>query len=227
MINNIEKILYFGASLNIQIVKDFPNVKDFVLIDNQPRSKSDRYYFSDRDYNDKFIDNLMSVTKDNGFDLVEIFILDESYHTKILNIKKMIYYSFFTLPPNLDPELYMFYNKDTDQIIKYYISTNIDYNMNPILFNDIKSCNTLIINEYFPSIKLFEYFDKMEILIGYIKTFFSSNDDYINKISSKFNKYYLFNDDNNLFIECKNFMDIILNKIRMLNEEDDSDLIIY
>ena len=89
------------------------------------------------------------------------------------------------------------------------------------LFNDIKSCNTLIINQYFPSIKLFEYFDKMEILVGYIKTLFSSNDDYINKVSSKFNKYYLFNNENNLAIECKNFMDIILNKIKLLNEEED------
>ena len=219
--NNIEKILYFGASLNIQIVKDFPNVKEFVLVDNQPRSKSDRYYFSDRDYNDKFIDNLIIITKDYGFELSKIFILDESYHTKILNIKKMIYYSFFTLPPNIDPELYIFNNKETYQIIKYYISTNIDYNMNMTLFNDIKSCNTLIINQYFPSIKLFEYFDKMEILVGYIKTLFSSNDDYINKVSSKFNKYYLFNNENNLAIECKNFMDIILNKIKLLNEEED------
>jgi hypothetical protein len=53
---DIKKILYIGAELNIQVVRDFPNAKEYILTDTQPRSRSDRYYYSDRDYNSKFLD---------------------------------------------------------------------------------------------------------------------------------------------------------------------------
>jgi len=221
MFENINKILYFGASLNIQTVRDFPNVKKFIFIDNQPRSKSDRYYFSDRDYNNKFIDQLMIVTNDYGFYLSNIFILDETYHKKILNIKKMVYYSFFQLPSNINPELYVFINDETKQEIKYYISTNVEYNMNYSLLCDIRDSDALILNEYIPNIKLFDYIDKMKILIGYFNTYFSSDNNYIDILSNKFIKYYLINNynDYNEIIECNDFMDIILQKIKILNKD--------
>lgn len=217
----IEKILYIGSSLNIDIIEDFSYVKEFVFVDNQPRSKSDRYYYSDRDNNKDFINDLISITKRYEFNLDKIFILDETYYKKVLNIKKKIYYSFFEIPVNLNPELYIFKNKETNQIIKYYISTNILYNMNSTLLQDIKDCDALIINEYIPHIKLFDYFDiKMKILIGYVNTMFSSNDDYIKKILFKFTKYYLFNNNDNKMIECNDFMDIILNKIKIMNNDN-------
>lgn len=218
MLDTIQKILYLGASLNIQIVKDFSNVKKFVFVDNQPRSKSDRYYYSDRDYNDKFIEQLINITKDYGFELSKIFILDEEYYKKILNVKKTFWYTFFTLPLNINPELYIFENKETNQIIKYYISTNIEHNMNYSLLCDIKKSDTLILNEYIPSIQLFDYFNKMRILIGYIKTNFSLFDEYIKDKSFIFNKYYLLdNNYNNKFIECDDYMDIIIKKIKIFN----------
>ena len=221
MLETIEKILYIGTSLNIDIIEDFSYIKEFVFVDNQPRSKNDRYYYSDRDNNKDFINDLISITKKYGFNLDKIFILDESYYKKILNIKKKIYYSFFEIPVNLNPELYIFENKEKNQIIKYYISTNILYNMNYTLLEDIKDSDALIINEYIPNIKLFDYFDeKMKILIGYINTIFSTNNDYINKISFKFTKYYLFNNNDNKMIECDDFMDIILNKIKIINNDD-------
>jgi hypothetical protein len=93
--------------------------------------------------------------------------------------------------------------------------------MNYTLLQDIKDCDALIINEYIPNIKLFDYFDiKMKILIGYINTMFSSNDDYIKKILFKFTKYYLFNNNDNKMIECNDFMDIILNKIKIMNNDN-------
>ena len=202
--DNIKKILYVGSSLNIQIVKDFEYVKEFVLIDNQPRSKSDRYYFSNKDYNEQFLEELLKICSQYGFTLNNIFILDENYYKNILILKKHIYYSFFELPKNLNPELYIFENKNTNQNIKYYISTNILYNMNYTLLEDIKDCNTLIINEYIPNVKLLDYFNKMEIFIGYIKTCFSTSYICINNLLSKFKKYYLFN--NNSLIVLKLYL---------------------
>lgn len=211
----IKKILYVGTSLNIQVVKDFEYVKEFVLIDNQPRSKSDRYYFSDKDYNEDFLEELLKISSEYGFILNDIYMLDENYYKNILNLKKQIYYSFFKLPDNLNPELYIFENKDTNQVIKYYISTNILYNMNYTLLEDIRDCNTLIINDYIPDVKLFDYFNKMEIFIGYIKTCFSTSNICINNLPSKFKKYYLFN--NNSLIECNDLIHLIILKLYLLN----------
>ena len=88
--------------------------------------------------------------------------------------------------------------------------------MNYSLLDDNKNSDALIINEYIPNIKLFEYFDRMKIFIGYINTSFSLNNDYINKIPYNFTKYYLFN--NYSLIECNDFIDIILKKIKILNK---------
>ena len=163
----------------------------------------------------------MTVTNDYGFYLSNIFILDETYYKKILNIKKIVYYSFFQLPPNINPELYVFINEETKQEIKYYISTNVEYNINYSLLCDIRDSDALILNEYIPNIKLFDYIDKMKILIGYFNTYFSSDNNYIDILSNKFIKYYLINNynDYNEVIECNDFMDIILQKIKILNKD--------
>lgn len=218
MIERINKLLFIGASLNIKIIDDFPNVKQFVFVDSQPRSKEDKYYFSDKDYNDKFIDKLLIIMNEYGFILSNIFLLDETYHTKILNLKKSLYYSFYPLPLNLDPELLLFVNYKTNQEIKYYISTNIDYNMNYSLLYDIQNSDALIINEYKPSIKLFEYFNKMSILIGYSNTNFSSFDEFFKDNFYKFKKYYLLHEETNSFIKCIDFMNMIIEKIKILNK---------
>jgi hypothetical protein len=133
----IKKILYIGADLNINIVNIFNDVKIFVFVDNQPRSKSDRYYFSDRDYNSNFIDKLLIIMYENGFKLSKNFSLDKNYHNNILNLKKKFYYSIFDLPTYINPELFIFENNKTNQVVKYYISTNINDNMNESLYFDL------------------------------------------------------------------------------------------
>jgi hypothetical protein len=215
IIKNIKKILYIGSSLNIQIVRDFPNVKKFVFIDNQPRSKSNRYYFSQRDYNDKFIDQLKNITKDYGFDLKKIFILDENYYNKILKLNKKIYYHFFTLPLNINPELYIFENPNTGQLIKYYISTSIVDNMNYSLFCDLKNSDGLLLNKYIPTKKEIDYLEDMNVLIGYINTNFSDCENH--KISDKFKNFLLLDEDGIFLKECKSFIDLIIQKINIIN----------
>ena len=77
--------------------------------------------------------------------------------------------------------------------------------------------NALIINEYKPSIKLFEYFNKMNTLIGYSNTNFSSFDEFFKGNFYKFKKYYLLYEETNSFIKCNDFMNMIIEKIKILN----------
>ena len=51
-----------------------------------------------------------------------------------------------------NPTLIIFENKETKQIIKYYISTNIKYNMNELLKKDISESTGLIVQGYIPII---------------------------------------------------------------------------
>lgn len=40
--NSLNKILYLGAWDDIAPIHDFPNVNEFIYIDTQPRSESDK-----------------------------------------------------------------------------------------------------------------------------------------------------------------------------------------
>jgi hypothetical protein len=62
------------------------------------------------------------------------------------------------IPPHSNPTLFYFVNTKTNQILKYYVSTNILYNLSTELFNDINKSDILIISNYFPNKRLFELY---------------------------------------------------------------------
>ena len=203
------KILYLGAWDHIEVVDYFPNCNEFVLIDTQPRSDFDQKdYFDEELYRHKFIDNIIKKFEKYGFILTDKFELDPNY----MNIDL----------PYINPHLLIFNNKN--KIIKYYISTNILFNMTSLLEKDIMESDTLYISGYFPDKELLKYFNKKINFVGDDYTIYhiDSEDEpdniiinikYNSTSQSNFN-YYVLNRELNKIVKCDNLRDIINNKIK-------------
>jgi hypothetical protein len=135
-------MLYFGAGLHIEVVTHFSQIKEFVFIDVQPRSEFDPL----PGYKEKFYDNLIQTCSIYGFTLFATIVLN-----KLKTVTKLC--------PHINPTLLEFSNASTGQTLKYYISTNIEYDMCPILQRDIASADAMIFSGYFPSKKVLEFID--------------------------------------------------------------------
>lgn len=223
---NIEKIMYIGTGTHIEPVNHFPLTKEFIFVDTLPRSNKDKYKtFNLNLYDSNFVNELIEKCEDNNFRLVEIIEIDCKYKDKIMTVKQKIN-NLFNPIKYINPTLLVFVNLLSEQTIKYYISTNFEYNMNSRLLNDIRLSDGLIISNLSPSTKLLDYFDKPKIFIGYSNMNFNINlndifDEkkrnsivyimYTNKseiISNYFYKYYLVIYKNGVKLECKNYEDL-------------------
>jgi hypothetical protein len=200
MSNNFKKILYLGAWEHIEIVDYFPNCNEFILIDTMPRSEHDeKDYFYDGFYRRTFLDKLITKCINKGFIHINTIELDPTY----MNIDL----------PYINPHLFIFRNEN--RIIKYYISTNILFNMNKLLEDDIKTSDTLYVAGYFPNEELLKYFSKKMIFAGDDDTvYFSEPDPTDNNIISSgllkeyFDKYYLICRETGKIILCDSLEDI-------------------
>ena len=96
-------------------------------------------------YRTRFYDQIMKKSKIYGFELISTIILDPNYSYKIKANSDI---------PFICPTLLTFEKAATStsikQTIRYYISTNIMYNMTDTLESDIKTCDSLILSGYFP-----------------------------------------------------------------------------
>ena len=218
MIQNPQKILYIGAGCNIEPVNNFPQTKEFIFIDTQPRNEVDTHQpqFNKKLYKSKFVNNLLLSCLYNGFTLTNKIILDNKYHKKIISWKTSWFYK---IPSNINPTMLVFTNDKTKQKIIYYISTNINFNMNANLKHDIESCDSFIISGYFPDINILQYFTKPKMFFGYINTNYeidkkTNNVLYFlyNCICNRnyyFDDFYIVNDSTLDIIHCESFEDFI------------------
>lgn len=206
MMIEIKKILYIGSGCHLNIVSHFPNVPEFILIDTQPRSEHDSIEFNPDFYRHLFVNLLLSAGIEQDIVLTNICELDNKYY---LNCEHKL--------PFLNPTLLTFTNTKTKQIIKYYISTNIRYNMNDILINDIHQSEALIVSGHYPDIILYDYLDEKKPIqfIGYSKTCFSLDiDEMTDNIYCKlhnnnyFDKYYLVDYDSGEITKYNTFMQL-------------------
>ena len=164
----MNKALYLGPLYNIRPTKDFPNIKEFIYVDTHPRSEFDNNSFHQGFYKTQFYDNLIHKCHCFGFVLVKTIELDPNYYKKIFSLKQRLYYTFWDIIPQyIGPTLLLFENKMTQQVLKYYISTNILYNMCPELKEDIEESDALIVSGYQPNIKLLDYFTSPKTFIRY------------------------------------------------------------
>lgn len=233
----MNKLLYIGTGLHIHCTSHFTNIKEFVFIDTLPRSQHDGNiyngkYFYEGFYNHKFVPDLIDECNKYGFELVSNKIFNYDYYNKIKQIKsfsseqKKIYNSeeiFNKLFPKINSELIIFENKKTNQIIKYYISTNILTDMNSLLKLDIYESDGLIISGYHPDKKILNYLKFPIELYCYSKTsYYLDNIDEIdnlnnviywlfnnlNMVNKYFNKIYACEFDTGLFHDCASLIDM-------------------
>lgn len=218
------KLLYLGTGYHIDPVKHFPQTKEFIFVDTRSRSEWDKTRFYSGFYSHNFNNILVESCKKYNFSLEKSIELDSSYYTKIMNWKQRLYY-FCRIKetfPDINPTLHIFKNKQTDQIIKYYTSTNIIFNMNKFLEADISNSDGLIISGYHPDKKLLEYIKKPINLYCYTQTLYKCEPEEIdnlnnifillfsdkNLISKYFNSIYSINIINGKIIKCDDVSDL-------------------
>ena len=137
-----KKILYIGTWDHFEVTEHFNETAEFIFIDTQPRSEFDREIFDPEMYRSRFYDHIVKKSKKVGFELMSTMTLDPTYSDKIKADPNI---------PFVCPTLFVFSKTSTSkQTIRYYISTNIMYNMCDMLEADIKTCDSLIISGYFP-----------------------------------------------------------------------------
>ena len=188
----INQILYINPNLDIKPVLDFPDTKHFLFIDTLPRNNNMKK-FSSILYKKTFYKDLVKIYKSHGFKLMEIIDINNKFYKKILTFKQSIYYFIFGLPQFINPTLLCFFNLETNQVVKYYISTDVIHNINSDIIHEINNCEAMIITEYLFPYKIFDYFTEPKICISYMQIDYKINDNIINK----FNKF-IYIDSNNM-----------------------------
>jgi hypothetical protein len=167
---NVEQLLYLGPWYDFNPIIDF-NAKKYIYIDTQPRSEFDDFTkntFYPEFYKHNFIVELMIKLKSLGFRIIRnkknTYCLDNSYYKTLLgftNHETKNLYSF------INPWLFTFFNSSNGKIIKYYVSTNIKFNMCEELKLDIEESDGLIYSGYAPDKILLNYIIKPINFYGY------------------------------------------------------------
>ena len=231
-----KKLLYIGAGLHIDPLFHFPETKEFIFVDTLPRSEFDKNRFDPIYYRTKFTTELIKNCKRKDFFLVgEPKILNKQYTSNILTFSQKIYYWFTNLEkeyPFICPTLLTFYNYNTKQTLKYYISTNLRYNMpNEQLIDDLKSCDGLIVSGHAPDEVLKNYITFPLNFIGYSDTVYIYENKYeytfLNYIQDEkiiFKSYCVCDKKTGEIYSCENYKElheksIEIRKKRILEED--------
>ncbi len=237
----INKLLYIGAGLDICTARQFSETHEFIFIDTLPRTEyGDIFKFSFSRYRHSFINELIKKASAFGFTFKKSIELNPQFYKRILNIKQQIQYIFNPIQTVINPILLLFYNNKTQQSIRYYVSTNILFNMCQNLRDDVDSCDAIYLKGYIPDAIILNYINKPIIFIGasYTTVFTIDDDDddknnliyYLNgiknnssKLKQYFKKFYIYNETNTSLQECSNFNEFmsisytIINKVVLNN----------
>jgi len=170
---SLDKILYIGAGLHLVSIQHFPDTHEFVFVDTLPRNDfNDVDKYNSDMYNFTFINKLNDTFVANGFECISNITLNSHYYRRIMKISTALIYTFSRDPRYINPTLLVYTNKKTNQIVKYYISTNFRVNMCEQLSNDIITSDALIVSRFSPDMDLLNYFSNSspKIFIGYSDT---------------------------------------------------------
>lgn len=217
---SINRLLYIGPWHHIELTSNYnlQHVKEFIYIDTQPRSEDDEpFKFDRRFYRDNFMKNMRQKCKELNFTLIKMKTLDANYHEKLnLGIFEKIFYK--TLYPDINPCLYVFKNNTTGVMLKYYISTNIKYNMTNELKNDITDSDALFVSGYYPDNEVLKYFNTPKSFIGATNTIYRDDEEdskdtiieyMLSKDTAKFDKIYMCAYHSQHMKLCDSFADMI------------------
>jgi len=228
-----KQVLYMGPWFDTEYLKYFNKDTTFILIDTQPRSQWD-YTLNDlcmiNQYSidkDEYIKNLLIRYNEHKFIPIRYYHFMEGYTISTIKENKRTEYLKTKHTNFIDPTLIVFEHIETKQIIKYYLSTNIKYNMISELQQDIYDCDTLYVKGYYPTKIMLDYISNNMTYFygGNNSCFYIDYDDpdqletiiYELSITNKkyFNKYYLIT-NKETYIECTDINDLI-NKWKTLS----------
>lgn len=222
MIKHCNKILYVGSGLHITPVTHFPETKYFVFVDSQPRSQFDSSHpkFYNEFYRPYFINDLIAMCQHYGFIVESYSVLDKNYYKKVISKKWQCSSWFYKIPSDINPTVLNFKNNKTKQSIRYYVSTNIKFNMNKVLENDIATSDGLIVSDYFPEIDILSYFSRPKTFFGYTNTCYNISSSFSSDTDNTilyflhhsicntlyyFKEFYMIHDDSGIIIKCEDF----------------------
>lgn len=166
------KAIYYRPIYNIEPILDL-SIKELVCVDTLPRAEFDMNIYDSNFYNKNFIGILLNKCIKLDFCLEKIINIQNDFKEKYANSSLLI-----------------FKNKELNKTIKYYISTNIDYNMSLLLEDDIKSSKCLIVKTTIPDEEFYTYFINKKILLSFSKIITQ-----IIKKNKNYNKYFIDNVD--------------------------------
>lgn len=155
--------VYVGAGLDLKIIKNIPEVKNFVFIDSLPNSE----FGIDENW-----------TRDSSYIFSCIcpdwapFINTYSRPTFISDLKKTAIEENFKLVSEEVNKNFKFEYKD--QKINYFINISIPHHLS-LIKNDIKNFNHLIVAGFFPHYYILNYTNKHITFWGNTNTIYKQN----------------------------------------------------
>ena len=159
---NLPLAVYVGAGLDLKIIKNIPEVKNFVFIDSLPNSK----FGIDENW-----------TRDSSYIFSCIcpgwapFINTYSRPNFISDLKKTaIKEDFKLVSEEVNKNLKFEYK---DQTINYFINTSIPHHL-PLIKNNIKNFDHLIITGFFPHHTILNYTTKNITFWGNTNTIYNN-----------------------------------------------------
>lgn len=155
--------VYVGAGLDLKIIKNIPQVKNFVFIDSQPHSEFgiDENWHKDPNY-------IFNCICPEWAPFVNSF----SRPNFINNLKKTAIEENITLISEVVNKKLKFEYKD--QIINYFVNISVPHNL-LLIKNDIKNYDNLIVAEFFPHHSILNYTTKDITFWGNINTIYKQN----------------------------------------------------
>jgi len=161
----MQNAIYIGAGTDLIPVIIFSNIQKFIFVDSQPFSEhGTQTYVSSTNISKK-------VEKKNRFE--NCFSRNEF----IPNLNKVMTNNNFIKESETD-EYFLYYNKETNQTIKYYYSCAFPEYISNDLINDMKACNTLIIAGHDPHKEVLKYLQTPAFIIGNCHTVYTSDSTY-------------------------------------------------
>jgi hypothetical protein len=214
-------MLYMGTWNDFEVTDDYTEVKKFIFVDGQPRSEflpiDGIEKYEPEMYRDRFIDEILESSKKCGFTLKSTHIIDPGYVDKFMSEEEK---RINTLP-HLNPEKWIFENKERGQIVHYYISTLVPLNLSKELENDIETCDKLYVSGYHPPTFFLKSIQKPFTFIGATDTCYQIDEDdeeekdnicreiiHNPEVKSMIGKYMIFDLKSKRKIQVKNFEEI-------------------
>ena len=225
---NIKKILYVNGGVDFAPIDVFNNATEYIYVDTLPRAEKDGYFIKSRFYRGQFIDQIVAGLLKRGFVLSSIIVLNPDYTWKIASVRQKIRHGIgkmLQLPSleltQVNPAKYTFVNRQHNKIVKYYVNTNIKYNMIHELHNDIRCSDAIVISSSVPNSILLNYFYTPKLFVTkesgfrFIHTSEKGGKHLLSTIQKEggdtyFHKYLFFDEDWSNYKSFDSYNDIFL-----------------